>query len=126
MAIDRATNTKRLTLLVWALVSFFYFYLSYDYIRITTHDRQFADYMHHIVQTAGIDGRSAKDIRDLLLVRADQLSLPLRGEQIVVRGRGESLNVAVNYDVDIDIPLLQREVYRKTFEHTVNYQGPRW
>jgi hypothetical protein len=126
MAIDRATNTKRLTLVVWAFVSFFYFYLSYDYVRMTTHDRQFADYMHHVVQISGTDGRSAKDIRDLLLIKADQLSLPVRGEQIVVRGRGESLHVAVNYNVDIDIPVLQREVYRKTFEHSVKYQGPQW
>src|SRR5262245_16024079 len=125
MDIARSANSKRLVLLLWALVAFFYFYLSYDYIRVTTNDRQFADYLHYVVQLAGTDGRSAKEIRDLLLVKAEQLSLPVRGEQIEVHGLHESLNVAVNYDVDIDIPVLQREVYRKRFEHSVKYQLPR-
>src|SRR5262245_5735872 len=109
MTIGQGTSRRRLVLLLWVLVASFYFYLSYDYIRVTTNDRQFADYIHYVVQLAGNDGRSAKDIRDLLLVRAEQLSLPVQKDQIVVRGQRESLNIAVNYAVDIDIPVLQRE-----------------
>ena len=37
-------NVKRLALLLWALVAVYYFYLSYDYIRITKNDGIFADY----------------------------------------------------------------------------------
>src|SRR5262249_40551276 len=121
----KTTNARRLVLLVWLMVATFYFYLAYDYIRVTTNDKQFADYMHFVVQLAGNDGRPAKEIRDLLLIRAQQLSLPVRGDQIVVHGQRDSLDIAVNYDVDIDIPVLQREVYRKTFEHDVKYQLPR-
>jgi len=119
------TNAKRLALLLWVLVAFFYFYLAYDYIRVTTNDRQFNDYLQHVVQLAGNEGRSSKEIRDLLVVKAEELALPIGREQILVRNSGGSLDISVNYDVDIEIPLLQREVYTKKFEHTVRYQGPR-
>ena len=120
-----SANVKRLVLLLWVLVAIFYFYLSYDYIRVTGNDRQFTEYLQHVVQIAGNERRSAKDIRDLLLVKAEELSLPLRRDQIEVHTGGDQLDVVVNYDVDIEIPLLQRQIYTKRFEHKVKYQGPR-
>ena len=117
-----SANTKRFVLLLWALVAFFYFYLSYDYIRVTTNDRTFEDYLQYVVQIAGTDHRPAKEIRALLLVKAEELALPIQGEEIAVLGGGESLNVSVNYNVDIDVPLIQRQVYTKHFEHRVHYQ----
>jgi hypothetical protein len=125
MAGGRASNAKRLVLLLWILVAIFYFYLSYNYIIVTMNDRQFDDYLQHVVQIAGIERRPAKDIRDLLLVKAEELALPLHREQIVVTGVGDTLGVTVNYDVDIEIPLLQRQVYTKAFEHKVKFQGVR-
>ena|SRR5215471_14439456 len=115
-------NAKRSVLLLWLLVAFFYFYLSYDYIRATMNDKQFADYLQYVVQIAGTENRPAKEVRALLLVKAEELSIPIKGEQITVSGGGNSLNVAVNYDVDIDVPVIQRQIYRKTFEHSVKYQ----
>jgi len=117
-------GTKRLVFLLWMMVAFFYFYLLYDYVRVMKHDQQFADYLHHVVQLAGTEERAPKEIRALLLVRAEQLSLPIRGEQIAVAGGGQSLSVSVKYDVDIEIPLVQREIYRRRFEHKERFQGP--
>jgi len=125
MALRSNVNARRIALLLWVLVACFYFYLSYDYIRITMDDRKFGDYMQYVVQLAGNEGRPAKEIRALLLVKADQLSLPVRGEQIVVRAGNGSVDVAVNYDVDIEFPLIQREIYTERFEHKARYQGPR-
>src|ERR1700758_1535714 len=107
MATGGSAHRKRFVLLLWLLVAFFYFYLSYDYIRVTSNDRQFLDYVQYVVQIAGTDHRPAKEIRALLLVKAEGLGLPVRGEEITISGGGESLNVAVNYDVDIEIPLIQ-------------------
>jgi hypothetical protein len=115
-------NAKRLVLLLWVLVAFFYFYLSYDYIQVTMNDRQFADYMQYIVQIAGNEQRPAKEIRELLLVKAEELALPVAGSGITVLGGGDSLNVGVNYDVDIDIPVIQRQIYTKHFAHNIKYQ----
>ena len=35
----------RLVLLAWILVAVFYFYLSYDYIRVTMNDDEFNEYL---------------------------------------------------------------------------------
>src|SRR6185436_4681047 len=93
-----SANAKRLALLLWLLVAFFYFYLSYDYIRVTTNDGQFGEYVQYVVQIAGNGHRPPKEIRDLLLVRAEELSLPIRSDQIKIAGSGDSLNVDVTYD----------------------------
>src|SRR5262245_823428 len=125
MALARTTNLKRLVLLLWMLVAFFYFYLSYDYIRVTMNDRAFAEYLQRLVQIAGIERRSATDVRDLLLVKAEELSVPVRRDQILVRSGLDSLDITVNYHVDIDVPVIQRAIYTKQFEHKAKYQSPR-
>jgi len=124
MAAGGNANAKRIALLLWLLVAFFYFYLSYDYIRVTTNDGQFGEYVQYVVQIAGNGHRPPKEIRDLLLVRAEELSLPIRSDQIKIAGSGDSLNVDVTYDVDIEIPGLLRAVYTRTFDHKVKYVGP--
>ena len=121
----KAKNAKRIVLLLWVLVAFFYFYLSYDYIRASMNDRQFGEYLSYVVQLAGTDRRPTKDIRDLLMVKAEELALPIRRDQIRISGGADSLAINVAYDVDIEIPLIQRTVYTKTFEHTVKFGGVR-
>jgi hypothetical protein len=122
MATATGAHAKRIVLLLWVLVAFFYFYLSYDYIRVSMNDQSFGDYLHYVVQIAGQDHRPAKEIRALLLVKAEELGLPLKGQDINILGGGESLNVTVGYDMDIDIPLLQRQIYTKHFDHNVQYK----
>jgi hypothetical protein len=124
MKITTDATGKRIVFLLWVLVAVFYFYLSWDYIRATNNDKQFADYLHYVVQLAGVQQRPSRDIRSLLLVRAEQLSLPLKANQITVSGSGDSLTVNVSYDVDIEIPLVQREIYSKRFEHKERYRNP--
>jgi hypothetical protein len=122
MATATSANAKRIALVLWVLLAFFYFYLSYDYFRVTSNDRSFEDYMHYVVQIAGQDRRPAKEIRALLLVKAEELGLPLNGDDINILGGGESLSVVVSYNMDIDFPLLQRQIYTKHFDHTVKYR----
>src|SRR5258706_12577816 len=103
MAEGRSSQAKRLVLLLWVLVAFFYFYLAYDYIRVTSNDKQFNDYLQHVVQLAGNEGRSTKEIRDLLVVKAEELALPITREQIVVRNSGGALDITVSDEGDIDV-----------------------
>jgi hypothetical protein len=121
-ATSSGSHTKRLVLMTWLLVGFFYFYLSWGYIRVTMDDQQFAEYMQYVVNVAGTEERPAKEIRALLLVKADQLNLPLRGDQITISGGGRTLNVRVDYTVDIEVPVLQSTVYTKEINHFVQYQ----
>jgi hypothetical protein len=122
MATAKSAHARRFVLLLWMLVAFFYFYLSYDYIRVTTNDRSFEDYLEYVVQIAGQDHRPAKEIRALLLVKAEELGLPIKGQDINILGGGESLNVSVGYEMDIDVPLLQRQMFSKHFDHSVHYK----
>jgi hypothetical protein len=121
----RGPNVKRLALWLWLLVAIFYFYLSYDYIRATMNDRQFGDYLQYVVQIAGPESRPVKEVRALVLVKAEELGIPIRGEQIAIAGGGDNLNIRVSYDVQIDIPLIERQIYSKRFEHFVKYQPPK-
>ena len=117
-------NALRLALLFWVLVAFFYFWLSYDFVRISMNDDSFDEYLVHVVQLAGNEHRSPKEIRALLMVKAEELELPIQGNQITILGAGESLKVAVNYEVDIKVPVLASGVYRKLFQHNVGYARP--
>ena len=85
-------------------------------------DQQFADYLQYVVNVAGSEERPTKEIRALILVKAEQLNLPVHGEQITILGGGRTLNVRVNYNVDIDIPVLQSTIYTKQINHFVQYQ----
>jgi len=114
-------SKKRLVLLLWVLVAFFYFYLSYDYIRVSMNDRTFGDYMDYVVRIAGTESRPAREVRELLLVKADELTLPVSSDQITIQGLGESLDVTVNYQVPIDVPLLEKTVFTKQFNHQARY-----
>lgn len=110
-------GSGRLVLMIWVLVAIFYYYLASDYIRVTMNDKTFNDYVDYVVQIAGREHRPAKEIRTLILVKADELRLPVKGERIVVLGGGETLNVTVDYDVEIEFPGVERVLFRKSFQH---------
>jgi len=114
-------NARRLVLVVWIFVAGLYFYMSYDFIQVSMKDRNLGEYLDYIVQLAGNEYRSSKEVRTLILVKADELGLPLHDEQITVDGTGPTLTVALNYDVDIEIPGIQRILYRKDFQHRAKY-----
>src|SRR5437879_3329889 len=114
-------QARRLVLLIWILVIIFYFYLSYDYIRVSMNDTQMTSYLDYVVQLAGRENRPAKEVRALILVKAEELSLPIRGEQIEILGGGQTLRVALAYEVDVEVPVFERVLYRKTFTHKVAY-----
>jgi hypothetical protein len=118
-------NAKRLVLLFWILVLIFYFYLSYDYIRISSADTKFQDYLDHVVQLAGNDNRPSKETRALILVKADELGIPIQGDQITILGGGRTLNISLSYDVEVDFPIFRKGFYTKHFEHKVTYNSNR-
>lgn len=122
MGKGHSPNAKRLVLLVWLLVAFFYFYLSYDYIRVSMNDRRLGEYLQYVVQIAGNENRPAKEVRALILVKAEELGLPIQGEQITILGGGQSLQVSLDYDKDIQVPIFERGIYRKEFQHSVQYK----
>jgi len=118
-------KTKRIVLGVWIVVAFYYFYVSYDYIRTEMNDDRMAAYAHYVVQLAAAEARTPKEVRALLLVKADELHIPLKPEHIKVLGSGPGLKVSLEYDVNIDVPIFQYGFYSKHYEHSVSYRQPR-
>ena len=125
MAEATSVNGKRLVLLFWVLVAAFYFYLTFDYIRVAMNNDKLGEYARYVVQLAGNESRTPREIKALLLVRADELGVPLHSDQIKVQGRGVSLKVSLKYDIDIDVPIFPSGFYAKHYEHTVSYRQPR-
>ena len=119
---DPNPHAKRLVLLVWVLVLFFYVYLSYDFLRVERTNNKFEEALQHIAQIAGTDRRTYKEIRTLVLVRADELGLPVTADQIAITGSGPTLKMVVAYDIEIDIPIFTRGFYSKHYEHKVAYR----
>src|SRR5689334_10546038 len=113
MGEPRRPQMRRLVLLIWILVAVFYFYLSYDYIRASVRDSRLTEYLEHVVQLAGSERRPPKEVRALILVKAEELGIPLRTEQIEIAGTGQTLTVNVDYQTDIEIPVFQRVLYKK-------------
>jgi hypothetical protein len=112
-------------LLLWILLGYFYFSLAYEYITIADKDKKLEDYIQYIVVEAGDQHRQAKEVRALVLVRADELQLPVHDDQVSVSGSGMSLKIAVIYFVDINMPVFQRSIYTKVFQHNAAYRNIR-
>jgi hypothetical protein len=118
-------NTRRLILLAWILVIVVYVYLSYDYIRVQLDDHQLSTYLDYVVEEAGNHNRPAKEVRALILVKAEELNLPLNGKQIEITGERQNLKISLSYGVDIQMPGIQRVIYHQVFNHNVAYNLPR-
>jgi hypothetical protein len=114
-------NQLRLIFLFWLLIAIFYFHVSWDFIRTTMNDRSFNEYLGFVVQNAGYERRPGREIRTLLLVKAEELDLPIRNHHITILGGGETLKVAVSYEVDIQVPVFATGIYRKSYQHNAAY-----
>lgn len=115
------SNIRRLILLAWILLAFFYGSLTYDYIAAGNKDKELEAYLHYVVQVCGDDHRPSKEVRALVLVKADELKLPLHGEQVSITGNGPTLKVAVSYSVDFVLPVIKRRIYQKVYPHEAAY-----
>ena len=125
MTADPKVNAKRLVLLVWVLVATLYLSLTFDYIRIERNDEKLADYVRYVVQLAGSESHTPREIRALLLVRADELGIHLKSDQVKIKGIGHELKVSLEYEMDIDIPVIRHGLYRKHYVHDISYRQPR-
>jgi hypothetical protein len=123
---DPNKNAKRLVVLFWVVVAFYYFAVAYDYIAKEMKNDRLADYAQKIVQLAGNETRTPKEVRALLMVKADELRIPLEPSQIQVLGSGASLKVTFEYDVTLTIPIFNRGFYSKHYQHNVSYKDMRF
>jgi hypothetical protein len=117
------TKVRLIVLLLWILLAAFYFSLAYDYIIASNKDKELDEYLQYIVLVCGDDHRPNKEVRMLIVTRAEELKINLRDDQVAVSGGGQSLKINVSYMVDINMPLLGQSIYRKVFQHETAYRN---
>lgn len=112
--------TRYVVLILWIVISGIYISLAGQWIYLTLHDKEFADYTEHLLRVATMDPRSPGDLRNLMMTRARSLSLPLDENGIVISETGSRLRAIVRYEADVRIPIISRPVYRLSFEHDLS------
>ena len=117
------TKVRLIVLLLWVVLAAFYFSLAYDYIVASNKDKELDTYLNYIVEICGDDHRPNKEVRTLVLNRAEELKINLRGDQVAISGSGQSLKINVSYMVDINMPILRQSIYRKVFQHETSYRS---
>ena len=110
---------RYIALCLWLVVILTFFSLAKQWIVLTSSDKEFTEYVESVLRRAAIDHRSAKEIRTLLLVKAEQLSIPVEDERIDITGQGQTLGTVIAYDRELEIPLLGGRLYRMEFRHSL-------
>ena len=116
---------RYITLCLWLVVVLMFFSLAKQWIVLTSSDKEFTEYVESVLRRAAIDHRPAKEIRTLLLVKAEQLSIPVSEERIDVTGHGQMLGTVIAYDREIKIPMLGGPLYRMEFRHNLSNKPQR-
>jgi hypothetical protein len=108
-----------IAMVLWSLLGFLHVSLITQWLTLTERDRAFTKYIGYVMQIAAQDQRSANEVRDLLLLKAEDLSVPVQGGEINITGKGQMLRAAVRYKADITMPIVNQGVYRLSFRHYV-------
>ena len=118
VAAEHISHSQRYgVLLLWMVLGFLYFSLCSQWVAINWRDKQLVEYIDRVIRVAAIEQRSAKEIRALILIKAENLSLPVQGDGIQVDGYGQTLTATVRYKADISMPIVNQPVYRIRFQH---------
>src|SRR5438046_1956493 len=110
---------RRLVLIAWLIIGVGYFIIMAAWVRVKDHDKAFTEYVRYVVNLAAVEHRPAREIRSLLLVRAESLDIPIEGQQIQISGEGRTLRAMVAYETDLHVPFFNRSLYRFKFAHDV-------
>jgi hypothetical protein len=105
--------------LLWTLIGILYLSLASQWITTTWRDKDLTEYMNQVVRVAANEHRDVKETRALILMKASQLSLPVRADDVRVSGAGQRMIAAVHFKADISMPIVNQSVYTMVFNHNV-------
>src|SRR5437899_13032157 len=76
---ERASHAQRyVAMLLWMFLGFLYVFLIGEWLTVSNRDKLFTEYIDHVIQVAANEQRPAKEVRALILIKAGDLSLPVR------------------------------------------------
>jgi hypothetical protein len=102
---------------MWLLGGLVFLSLAGQWVMFSSGDQRLGEYTETLLQRAAVDHRPPQEIRTLLLVKAEELSIPLRSDQITVKRERETLRTVIDYDAEIKLPVVNRVLYRMAFSH---------
>ena len=121
----RGNQAQRYALIfLWTCLGFFYVSLISQWITLSTRDKMFTESTNHLMQAASTRKLSANEVRALLLIKAEDLSLPVHRGDFNISGTAQTLRATVRYQEDISMPIVNQPVYRMRFTHDFKLKPP--
>src|SRR2546428_14196144 len=115
---ERASHAQRyVAMFLWIFLGFLYVFLIGEWLTVSNRDKLFTEYIDHVIQVAANEQRPAKEVRALILIKAGDLFLPVQEDEIQITGQGFALRAAVQYKIDISLPIVKQPVYRIKIEY---------
>jgi hypothetical protein len=115
------THTKRsIAMSAWIFLGFLYVCLVSQWFTISRRDKLFTEYIDHAIEVAATEHYPAREVRAQLLMKAEDLSLPIQADEIHVSDIGNTLRATVHYRADISMPIVNQRAYRLSFAHDLS------
>jgi hypothetical protein len=118
------TTRRTVAILTWTFLSFMYICLISQWLVISMRDKLFADYIDNSIQVAATEDHPGREVRAQLLMKAEDLTLPVHADGIDVTGIGKTLKATIHYQADISMPIVNQPVYRMSFKHDLAANSP--
>ena len=121
----RKAHRARIVFMLWLIVAVLYFSLAAAYIGISTTDDEFGEYLQFAVQLCVTQGRTNRELRQLVTSKAHELEIDLDPARMDIQGAKEQLKLSVSYSAVVEFPLVARPFFHREFEHDVRFTQPR-
>src|SRR6476646_5825858 len=92
---------RYLALGLWMIVGSLFFSLAWQWIGFTSSDQQLKDYVGSVIRRSTLDRRVPRDVRRLIAIKADQLSIAIPEDGLSVTGGPGNLRTVIAYDTEL-------------------------
>lgn len=110
MARDRMRGGARLKALVWTVILIAGLYASYKLVPVYFANYQLQDKMREIARFATVNNMTDEKVRDAVFREVKEREIPARREDIKVSMSQRGVTISLNYTVNVDLILFQREL----------------
>ena len=110
-------STLFVVISTWLLVGTLYGSMINQWIEMKANDKQFVESLQDVLRVAAKGRWSTNELRARVLVRAKELSVPIRGNGILIRGNADMPRLSIDYDAGITVPILNWPAYFFRFNH---------
>jgi hypothetical protein len=118
-------HRARLLFVLWLVVAVVYFSLATRFVSASMNDKSFSDYLQFAVQIVTDQQRTNRELKQLVMGKAEEMEIPLDPVHVNIEGEGSSRKLRLSYNVLIQVPFVPSAVFNREFSHEVTYKIPR-